>query len=269
METLLVTFPRPYVAQVTLNRPAKRNAVSLKMYDEFQQVFAELDKNPDVRAIVLTGNEIAFTAGMDLNSFQVIDAPNDDFARRALYLIPKIKHFQNSVTCIESCSKPVIAAVSGYCIGAGVDIITAADIRLCTRSATISVREVAIGMAADIGTLQRLPRVVGNQSWVRELVYTGRNASAQEATQHGLFSQIFENYDGLIKAALDMAEDIGKRSPVAVQGSKKNILYSRDHTVEDGLKFMTVWNSWALQSSDFIGAITATMQKTEPKFPKL
>lgn len=164
---------------------------------------------------------------------------------------------------------PVIAAVHGYCIGAGVDLTSACDIRLCSQDAKFTIKEVDIGLAADIGTLQRFQKVVGNESWARELAYTARFFGADEALQKGYVSQVLPNADECLKAAVKMATLIAAKSPVAVATSKKSILYSRDHTVQDGLDHVALLNSSMLQTDDLMTAAAAGMQKQVPHFNKL
>merc|ERR1711894_858417 len=184
-----------------------------------------------------------------------------------------LKHFimkyQESFNILETCTKPVIAAVHSGCVGGGIDMITACDIRYCTSDAWFQVKEVDVGLAADVGTLQRLPKVVGNDSLVRELCYTARKMYAQEALQFGLVSRIFENKEDMVKSAIELATDISSKSPVAVQGTKVNLVYSRDHSVREGLEYVAQWNMSMLQSEDLIKAAMASMQKQKAKFSKL
>ncbi|PSN51277.1 Delta(3,5)-Delta(2,4)-dienoyl-CoA isomerase [Blattella germanica] len=192
-----------------------------------------------------------------------------------LYSLDQGKYFvQGKLTCIYlfilQCSKPVISAVHSACIGAGVDLITSADIRFCTKDAWFSVKEVDIGMAADVGTLQRLPRVIGNQSLVRELAYTGRQMMAPEAKECGLVSKVYEDKDSMLKGALELATEIAAKSPVAVQLTKRNIVYSMDHSVQEGLNHIRDWNQAMLQSEDFMNATMAQATKSPPPtFSKL
>ena len=268
-ETLVVTTPRPCVALVTLDRPKKLNAVNLRMYQQIGETFSRLGSDPDIRVIVLTGSERSFCAGMDLSDLSKIDVPYTDPARKALAFMRILKDLQTSLNQIEDCGKPVIAAVSGYCIGAGADIISACDIRYCSKNTTFSVKEVAIGMAADIGSLQRLPKVVGNNSWLREMVYTGRNATGKEALENGVFSKLYDTHAETLAAALELAGQIAEKSPIAVIGSKRVLDYSRDHSVKEGLEYVATWNGFATQSPDFINAIVAQMQKKKIEFPRL
>lgn len=159
----------------------------------------------------------------------------EDVARKGIYLERLIKLYQDSMTSLEKCPKPVIAAVHSACIGAGIDMITAADIRYCTQDAFFSVKEVEIGMAADVGTLQRFPKAIGSQSLARELCYTGRRFESSEALNCGLVSKVFQDKDSLIKGALELAENIAEKSPIAVQATKQNVVYSQSRTNEKGL----------------------------------
>lgn len=270
METIEITRPSPHVALVSLNRPQKLNAMSLKLFEELEQTMENLSADPDIRCIIIAGNGRAFCAGIDLNALMSLSNTTTlDPARIALRLRSKITKLQRPINSIEECDKPVIAVVHGYCLGAGVDLITACDIRICASDAVVSIREIEIGMTADIGTIQRLPKVVGNISWVREMIYTGRNANADEATKVGLFSNCLETKEKALQAALDLANTIASKSPVAVIGSKKTLNFSRDHSVTEGLEFITNWNACALQCTDLVSGVTAQLQKTKAIYPKL
>jgi len=271
-ETLNVSSPNEYVYQVEINRPEKLNAMNRAFWREMVECFNQIDGDKDCRAIVVTGSGRLFTAGIDIQDLAGVLMGNDeeDVGRKAFNLIKgTIPQFQESFTSIEKCTKPVIAAVHNACIGGGIDLITACDIRYCTSDAWFQVKEVDVGLAADVGTLQRLPKVVGNDSLVRELCYTARKMYAQEALQFGLVSRIFENKEDMVKSAIELATDISSKSPVAVQGTKVNLVYSRDHSVREGLEYVAQWNMSMLQSEDLIKAAMASMQKQKAKFSKL
>jgi len=179
-----------------------------------------------------------FTAGIDLNDMMSLGqtlAETDDYARKGVILERMIKLYQDSMSSLEQCPKPVITAVHKACIGAGVDLITASDIRYCTEDAFFQVKEVDIGMAADVGTLQRLPKAVGSQSLARELCFTGRKFEAAEAHSSGLVSRVFPDKESLLSGALALAEVIASKSPIAVQTTKENLTYSLEHTNQQGL----------------------------------
>ncbi|KAK2510451.1 hypothetical protein Q9233_017727 [Columba guinea] len=173
--------------------------------------------------------------------------------------------FQESFTALEKCPKPVIAAIHGACVGAGVDLISACDIRFCSQDAWFQVKEVDIGLAADVGTLQRLPKIVGSQSLVNELAFTARKMMAPEAQSCGLVSRVFADKEALLAGALEVAVAIAARSPVAVQGTKVNLLFSRDHSVPEGLRYVATWNMAMLQTEDILKSVQASMDKKGPE----
>lgn len=210
------------------------------MWLEFAQVFKDLSHNPDVRAIVLSGaGEKAFTTGLDVKAASegwiAGEGGSDDPARQAAMIRKHVTSFQDSITAIERCEKPVIVAMHGFSLGLAVDISTAADIRLCSRDVQIAVKEVDIGLAADIGTLSRLPKVVGNYGWVKEVALTARIFGADEALRVGFVNAVYENKADTVRAALDLASLIASKSPVATQGTKEILNWSRDHSVHDGI----------------------------------
>uniref|UniRef100_A0A1L8EGY6 Delta(3,5)-Delta(2,4)-dienoyl-CoA isomerase, mitochondrial n=1 Tax=Haematobia irritans TaxID=7368 RepID=A0A1L8EGY6_HAEIR len=272
-KTLSITIPKPFVAYVELNRPKRYNAINKQMWIEIKQAFENLSTNPECRAIVISGAGKHFTSGIDLTDMIQLGqelAEIDDVARKGYYLEPIIKLYQDSMSSLEKCPKPVIAAVQSACIGAGIDLITAADIRYCTQDAFFSVKEVEIGMAADVGTLQRLPKVIGSQSLVRELCYTGRRFESSEALSSGLVSKVFPDKDALLNAALELAENIAQKSPIAVQATKQNIVYSLSRPNQEGLDHIREMNKLYLQSEDFAQAAAAQLTKGEkPVFSKL
>jgi Delta3,5-Delta2,4-dienoyl-CoA isomerase len=237
-ETLSVSKPSPFVAHVEFNRPDKYNALNHQMWLDIGDCFNHLNADQDCRAIVVSAKGKHFTAGLDLTGMMKLGqelAEIEDVSRKGRVLEGSIKAYQDSFSSIENCVKPVITAVHSACVGAGMDFITAADIRYCTTDAWFQVTEVNIGMAADVGTLQRLPKAIGSQSLVRELCYTARKMKSDEAKDCGLVSRTFESKDEMVKAALALAELIAEKSPLAVQTTKASIVYSMDHTNEEGL----------------------------------
>ncbi len=263
----------PRVTIVVMDRVRKRNAISTIMWKEIGRVFSILGTNgDDCRAIILMGaGTKAFTSGIDVRdpNFGLSFSPKQetiDVARRGLLFYPQIIEMQQCFTKVEECPIPVIAAIQGSCIGAGVDLSSACDIRLCSSKARFSVREVKIGLAADVGTLQRFPKITGNDSRVRELCLTGEIFSAQEALRIGFVSRIT---DRLLEDALQLATNIAKNSPVAVTGTKRSLVYSRDHTVGDGLTHIATHNTAALMTDDLSKAIVASMQNELAEFDKI
>ncbi|KAH0492318.1 hypothetical protein TgHK011_007276 [Trichoderma gracile] len=278
-----VTSPAPYVAHVQINRPDKLNAFSEAMWLEFGRVFAQLSADADVRAVVLTGaGERAFTAGLDVQAAaqdgnltggaadgkkgqqQQVDA-----ARRAKGLRAQIEEFQGSIGAMEKCEKPVICAMHGISLGLAIDIACCADIRMCASDTRFAVKEVDIGLAADIGTLARLPKLVGSTSWVKDVCLTARDFSAHEALAVGFVSQVHEGKAATVRAAVGLAAALAGKSPVAVQGTKELLNHARDHGVAENLRYTQLWNSVALQGEDFPAAILSVLKKQRPTFAKL
>ncbi|XP_004636925.1 delta(3,5)-Delta(2,4)-dienoyl-CoA isomerase, mitochondrial isoform X1 [Octodon degus] len=266
-ESLQVTCAQKHVLHVQLNRPEKRNAMNKAFWREMVECFNKIAQDPDCRAVVISGAGKMFTSGIDLIDMasDLLQPQGDDAARIAWYLRNFISTYQKTFSVIEECPKPVIAAVHGPCIGAGVDLITACDIRYCAQDAWFQVKEVDIGLAADVGTLQRLPKIIGNQSLVNELAFTARQMMADEALSSGLVSRVFPDKERMLDAAFALATEISSKSPVAVQGTKVNLLYARDHPVAEGLKYVASWNMSMLQTQDIVKSVQAAMEKKDMK----
>lgn len=271
--TLNVTRPREFVVQVEMNRPEKRNAMNGAFFREIKECFQKLADDKECRSIVLSGAGKIFTAGLDLSDLgaavAITENPDLDPGRKAFKLLQFLTNWQESFNVIEKCSKPVLAAVHSACVGGGVDMSSACDIRYCSEDSWFQIKEIDLGLAADLGTLQRFPKVIGNDSYARELAFTARKFYADEAKQMGFVSRVLPDRAALIEAALDTASLIASKSPVAVQGTKVSMVYSRDHTVQEGLEHIGIWNQAMLQSSDMMEAAGAAMQKKQAKFSKL
>ncbi|XP_072634699.1 delta(3,5)-Delta(2,4)-dienoyl-CoA isomerase, mitochondrial-like isoform X3 [Canis lupus baileyi] len=266
-ESLRVTAAQKHILHVQLNRPEKRNAMNKAFWREMVECFNKIAQDPDCRAVVISGAGKVFTAGIDLMDMasEILQPQGDDVARTSWNLRNLITRYQETFSVIEKCPKPVIAAIHGACIGAGVDLITACDIRYCAQDAFFQVKEVDIGLAADVGTLQRLPKIIGNQSLVNELAFTCRTMMADEALASGLVSRVFPDKEGMLDAAFTLAAEISTKSPVAVQSTKINLIYSRNHPVTEGLNYMATWNMSMLQTQDIIKSVQAAMEKKELK----
>jgi len=256
------------VAEVTLLGPGKGNAMGPELWEELPDVFDDLDRDPEVRAIIVRGSGDHFTYGLDLNAMMANLAPHlmgEQTAAPRTQLGELIRELQSAVDALEDCRKPVIAAVHGWCIGGGVDLIAACDIRLCSGNAQFSVREVKLGIVADLGSLQRLPRIIG-QGATRELAFTGADIDAVRAHLMGLVNEVYSSNDALFQGAREMAREIAKNPPLVVQGIKQVMNYSADRPIEDGLEYVAVWNSAFLQSYDLAEALAAFAEKREPEF---
>ena len=214
-----------------------------------------------------------FCAGMDLAAFSngVDNIPDDkkpDHARVGEALYRSAKELQGYISTLEKIRVPVIAAVQGACVGGALDLITACDIRLASKDAFFCIQEINIGMAADVGTLQRLPRIIPD-SKMRELAYTGRRMYADEAKDSGLVSDIYESQEEMLKAATNMANEIASKSPIAIYGLKAVINYSRDHSINDSLDFNALWSGAMLSGKDMTEAMKANMEKRDADFEKM
>jgi len=256
-----------HVAQVSFNRPEKANSLHMPAWYEMKFVFDELDENPEVRVIVLTGEGKHFCAGidletlMDLQKYNSISCPG----RRSEKLRNFILELQGTITAIEKCRKPVLAAIQKACVGGGVDIISACDMRYCTDDAYFAIKEVDLGLVADIGTLQRLPNIL-NPGIISELAYTGRKVFGEEATKIGLVNQTFSTQGKMMVRVMDLAKMIASKSPLVIRGTKEMLLYKRDHSVNESLNYMAIWNAAMLMSDDLMEAFQASLQKRETVF---
>ncbi|KAJ7357768.1 Putative enoyl CoA hydratase [Desmophyllum pertusum] len=269
-ETLAVSKPQEHVVQVELNRPEKRNAMNKTFWREMVECFRQIGDDSDCRAVVLTGAGKIFTAGLDLMDMgSDLMTSGKDPSRQAHKMRKLIQTLQESFLVIEKCPQPVIAAVHSGCVGGGIDMVCSCDIRLCSADAWFQVKEIDIGLAADLGTLQRFPKIIGNDSLARELCFTGRRFTAEEALKFGFVSRICSDRDSVVKDALELASQIAKKSPVAMSGIKHNLNFSRDHSVQEGMEYMITWNMAMLQTEDILKAVQAGMSKEDPVFSKL
>ncbi|GFY48152.1 delta(3,5)-Delta(2,4)-dienoyl-CoA isomerase, mitochondrial [Trichonephila inaurata madagascariensis] len=273
-ETLNVTSDQDHVLHVQLNRPDRLNAMNKIFWHEILDCFRKIKDDKECRVAVISGNGRMFSSGLDFSDMLDLTSKvmgKDDIARKAKYLQATIAQYQQSFTAIENCQKPVIAAVHNGCIGGGANLICACDIRYCTEDAFFAIKEIDIGMAADVGILQRLPKAIGNDSLLREYIYSCKNIDSTNAKEIGIVSKIFPTKEAMMHSAFELAKLIASKSPVAVQGTKIALNYSRDHSVKEGLEFMTLWNMTMLQSEDVLKAAEATITKSNkvPNFSKL
>jgi len=253
---------RDQTATLWLNRPEKRNAMGPAFWNELPQAMAELEADSDVRAVVVAGRGKDFTVGLDLKAMggTLFSEPKGRFA-----LLDEIDRLQRSISAVAQCTKPVIAAVHGYCLGGGIDLITACDMRYAARDTIFSIRETKIAIVADVGTLQRLPAIVG-KGHVAELAFTGEDIDAERAEAIHLVNRVLPDAETTIAAAQDVAERIAANSPLAVQGTKRVLEYCEGKSVEDGLQYVATWNAAFLGSDDLREAMAAFAEKRKPKF---
>lgn len=256
-----------HIASVSFNRPKKANSLHMDAWEEMQQIFESLHENPEVRVIVLSGEGNHFCAGIDLETLMSLQKFNEISCegRKREALRKFIFKLQDSITAIEKCRKPVLAAIHGACVGGGVDITAACDMRYCVEKTHFSIKEIDLGLVADIGTLQRLPKIL-QPGIVAELAYTGRKVSGAEATKIGLTNQTFATVEEMKTEVYAIAKNIASKSPLCIRGTKEMLLYSRDHTVADSLNYMTAWNASMLLSDDLMEAFAAAMEKRVGNF---
>lgn len=265
-ETLEVSL-EDHIATVRLNRPDKANAMNATMWQEIRQAFQWVDETPEARVAVLQGEGKLFTAGIDLQMMMGLgpQIQNDCDGRTREALRRVILDLQDTLSSLERCRKPVLAAIHGGCIGGGIDLITCADMRYASADAYFTIKEIDIGMTADVGTLQRLPKLVG-EGIVRELAYTGRKFDAAEAKDIGLVNRVFESREALYAGVRDIAATIAAKSPLSIRGTKEMITYARDHSVADSLNYIATWNAAMLMSQDLTEAMMSSMAKRAPHF---
>jgi len=212
--------------------------------------------------VILAGNGKHFCAGLDLAMFGGLHGVSQTPSRRAEHLRRTILRLQGNLTAIEKCRKPVLAAIHHTCIGGGVDMTCCADMRYATEDAFFSIREIDIGMTADVGTLQRLPRIIPD-GVVRELAYTGRDMDAEEAREVGFVNRVFSDREVMLREVTAIARDIASKSPLAMRGSKEMLLYARDHSVAEGLNYIATWNAGMLCQADLEAGMQAQMSSTQ------
>ena len=254
-----------HIGWLWLNRPEKMNAFSPDLWEDLPRAVAELGARPEVRVIVVAGCGRAFTVGIDLNMLGELAPKGESPVAVKQALFRRLKELQGTFTSLERSPVPVIAAVHGWCIGAGMDLITACDIRLAAADAVFSVRETRMAMVADMGTLERLPKVV-SAGHVAELVYTGKDIDAVRAEQMGLVNQVYSDQESLMAGAREWAEQIAANSPLAVQGAKAVLSAEEGRSVTEALDYVALWNAAFLESEDLYEAMAAFMERRPPRF---
>jgi len=262
-----------HIANLVLSRPNELNTMSRDFWVELGDVLEEINRDSEVRVVVMSSTGKHFCAGMDLNAFSngVDNIPDDkkpDHARIGEAVYRVAKELQEYISTLEKIRVPVIAAIHGGCIGGAVDLVTACDIRLASDDAFFCIQEINIGMAADVGTLQRLPKIIPD-SKMREMAYTGRRMYAEEAKETGLVSDTYKSQEDMLKAANSLAKEIASKSPVAIYGLKAVMNYSRDHSVSESLEYNALWSGAMLSQKDMTEAMTANIEKRDASFNDL
>ena len=264
---------KDHICNMVLNRPNELNTMTRDFWVELGDALEEINRDSDIRVVILSSTGKHFCAGMDLSAFSngVDDIPDDskpDHARVGEVLYRTAKELQGYISKLEKIRVPVIAAVHGGVIGGALDLITACDMRFASNDAFFCIQEINIGMAADVGTLQRLPKIIPD-SKMREMAYTGRRMLADEAKDSGLVGEVYDTQDSMINAVKKLATEIASKSPVAIYGLKAVMNYSRDHNVSDSLDFNALWSGAMLSQKDMTEAMTAQMEKRDASFDKM
>ncbi len=241
-----------YIAEIKLNRAEKANAMDEELWFSIEACFKELDEKDNVRVCILSGSGKNFTSGIDIKFLQQIGFETNKFDCEGLkreYLRNKIIKLQDAFTQIEKCRKPVIANIHGACIGGGVDLISACDMRYSTLDSVFQIKEIDFGIVADMGSLQRLPKLIPD-GIVKELAFTGRTFSGEEAFNLGFINKCFEDIETMKASTRKIAEKIASKSPLAIRGIKEMLLHARDHSVKDSLEYIATWNAGMMLSND-------------------
>lgn len=254
-----------HVGTLWLNRPEKRNALSEDMWADIPAAVADLDSDDGVRVIVLAGRGPAFCVGIDLNMLASLQQVGDSTASTNMAIYHKILELQETATAFASAGKPVIAAIQGWCLGGGMDLVTACDIRLATADAVFSIRETRMGLVADTGVLQRLPAIVGAGP-TAEMAYTGADFDAAWAHRTGLVNAVFPDHEALANGAAEIARQIASHSPLVIGGIKKVLAAGEGRTVDEALDYVAQWNSSFLVSNDLMEALNSFIEKRDPDY---
>ena len=266
------------VGLVRMSRPQKANSMIASFWQELPEIIDEMSDSGEVRAVVVSADGKNFCSGMDLSVFSANDdigPQGDDKPKGPRHRSRRNERFrstalklQDSFTALERARMPVMAAIQGACIGGGIDMVSAMDMRYATEDAWFSIQEINIAMTADVGTLQRMPKLVP-EGIVRELAYTGRRWSADEAKSAGFINEVYPDHETMLDAVMGVAGEIASKSPMAVWGTKQTMHYTRDHSVADGLEFIANWNAAMFDTDDMAEAFKATVEKRNPEFPDL
>ena len=257
------------IAHIKLNRPEKRNAMNREFWEELPAAVRKIDEEALARVIVLSSTGPIFSAGIDVSMLADIGGmPDKNRPTHGAEFYTTVKRLQDSFTALEACRIPVIAAIQGGCIGGAVDLITACDMRYGTDDSYITIYEINVGMTADVGTF---PRILNHlpEGIVRELAYTGRKMGAAECERRGLYNGVYETHEAMLVGVMEVAKTIASKPPLAVYGCKHIITYGRDHSTQDALDYIGVWNMSMLLPAEMMEAMQSRAQKKDGKFADL
>ena len=259
------------IAHVRLSRGEQLNTMVPEFWSELPAIVDEISDAGRARVIVLSSEGRHFCAGMDLSVFSDdsnLQGESGEIGRRRANLRLNVLHLQRAFTALEQARMPVLAAIQGGCVGGGVDLVTAADCRYATADAWFSIHEINIAMTADVGTLQRLPKLIPS-GVAREYAYTGRRLPARRALELGLVNEVFDDHDSMMETVMGIAAEIAAKSPLAVHGTKEAINYSRDHSVEESLRHIALWQSGMFHPEDLEESLRAQSEGRPPSYADL
>jgi len=264
------------IAHIVLNRPEKRNSMNVAFWDELPAIIQDIDNESRARVIVISSTGPHFSSGLDISAFLANDNATPEGSKpdpkekrvKGEKLYQNIKRMQKSFSVLEDCRIPVLAAIQGGCIGGGIDLTTACDMRYASAEAFFTVYEINIGMTADVGTFPRLVKLIP-EGIVRELCYTGRRMPAEEAKSAGLVNNVYPDQATMLAEVMKIAADIASKAPLAIYGCKRMINYARDHSTADGLDYISIWNASMLQPEEMMEAISANTDKRAGDFADL
>jgi enoyl-CoA hydratase len=256
------------IGHLQLSKPDEYNRMPPAFWEEFPAALEELDRRGDVRVLVVSSTGKHFSAGMDVSAFTGSREPSWDRGRAGETARRHLQRMQQTFTRLEELRMPVLAAIQGGCVGGGVDLISACDVRYCTADAFFCIQEINIGLAADVGTLQRLPKLIPD-GLMRELAYTGRRLPAAEALERALVNRTFPDQDGMLAEVMSIAAEIASKSPLAITSTKHLLNYGRDHSITDALGYQQVWMGAVSQGEEIARYFKAKAEGGEPEYPDL
>jgi len=260
------------IAHIVLNRPDQRNSMIREFWEELPRIVQDIDDNARARVIVISSTGPHFSSGLDVSVFSssAFEDADDPLLRRqaGLRFYENVRLMQETFSCLENSRLPVLAAIQGGCIGGGVDLITACDMRYATADAFVTIYEINIGMTADVGTFPRIFKLIP-EGVARELAYTGRRMPAAEAQAAGLVNRVFPDQETMLQEVMEIAREIASKPPLAIYGCKRMANYSRDHSTADTLDYVRLWNASMLQRDEILEAMQAKMEKRAGEFAEL
>ncbi len=265
------------ILHVQLNRPKQLNAMNEILFLEVDKIFSNVNliiEKEDIRVIILSGNGKAFSAGLDLTSDipeKIIQLRNEekDLGRKAFTMYHMIKKLQEGITAVENCPLPIISAIHGHCLGGALNLLVCTDIKIATKDAKFSIKEIDIGITADLGVLQRIVKQTGKEGLIKKYSYTGEIFSGEDALKLGFIEEVVDSYEALIQRTFTLAEKIAEKSPLVLWGLKRTINFARDNSVKTSLDMVATLNSALLLSDDIPSSIQAFLTKTKVMYPKL